>query len=849
VSQNTARRTRTEHSPQRGLGHCGRGNNILDMSPPHGARVLPAARLTTTGCGMSAGTPSGRTMRRARRALVPRTGRALAVWLTLAAIAMPAALLASQDPALAATGRRVAQNQVSVAITDMTPQQAAPGTTITVAGTVTNSSRQSISNLSVELLASRMPVSTSTELRPGSTDPDDPATTPVPGGSWEAGGPLQAGGTARWSVRVKANSIGMTTFGVYPLTVQAQTAQLQLGATTTYLPYVPARKGADGKSIPAPAKIAWVLPLIDKPLLDQPWQRSCAGTQARALAASLGSGGRLGELVAAGGDPTGTVDAYSAATGSGQAAQDRAVRSQQTQSLSSYDGVTWAVDPALLANVKALTTCGSLQPRWAAAARSWLAELRQVTAAEPMFLTPYGDPDVAALADTRLSGDVKKSIDLGQDIGQQILHRNLGSPPATVSSAGAQSEAAAIAWPPGGIAGYPTTEPLVANGVQTLLLSQSALPAEDPTVLRVLNDVGGYLNILLANEPLTRLLSAAGSAGKSTAGPATGGSAFATAQDFLAQTALAAQQNQPGAPIIVAPPQRWDPATGLTTELLAETASAPWLSPVSLTSLTAAKHIPQVPSSAFADSAARLGKYQLRKLAAADGGILQLDNMAAHPDSRLFLAVATIESSAWQGRSRKTARAMLRTVMTKIGQQERGVQIFAEPRVTLGGLKGSVPVSIDNRLGYAVQVRLKLSYSTATGVKITPDPGELTVQAHTAVTVRLHVQATEVGSTALTLSLQNQGGQPLLAQAQSMTVEATQVGVLGVIICAAALGVLLIAYAARAVRRGHPPGDAGDPVDPGPVADQGGDHRTEPAEPDTVMAERTELGTAGAPGP
>jgi Family of unknown function (DUF6049) len=785
-------------------------------------------------------------MRRAGRALLPRSGRALAVWLVLAAIAMPAALLASPDPAVAAAGKRVAQSQVSVAITDMTPQQAGPGTTITVTGTVTNSSRQPISNLSVQLLASRISVSTSAELRPGSTAQDDPASTPVPGGSWAAGGALQAGGKDNWSVKVKANSIGMTAFGVYPLTVQAQTTVAQLGAATTYLPYVPARKGAYGKTIPAQAKIAWVLPLLDKPLLDQPWQRSCSGAQARALAASLGKGGRLGELVEAGGNPAGTADAYSAATESRQTAQDRAVRSQQAQSLSSYDGVTWAVDPALLANVKALTTCGSLQPRWASTARSWLGELRQVTAAEPMFLTPYGDPDVAALAATRLSNDVKESIGLGQQIGQQILHRNLTPPSATARLSGAQSQAPAVAWLADGIAGYPTTEPLVAWGIQTLLLSQSALPAEDSTVLRVRNYVGGYLNILLANGPLTRLLSS----DSSTAAGSTRGSAFATAQDFLAQTALAAQQDQPGAPVVVAPPQRWDPATGLTTELLAETASAPWLSPVSLTSLTTAKHIPQVSSSAFANSAARLRKSQVRKLARADSGIRQLDNLAAHSDSKLFLAVATIESSAWQGKSRKTVRAMLSTVMSKIGQQERGVQIFAEPRVTLGGLKGSVPVSIDNRLGYAVKVRLKLTYSTATGVKITPDPDNVvTVPAHTAETVRLHVQATEVGSTALTLSLQNRSHQPLLAKAQSMTVEATQVGVLGVIIGAAALGVFLIAYAARAVRRGHPGGGAGDPADADPAADQGGDHSTAPAEPDTVMAERTELGTAGAPGP
>jgi hypothetical protein len=758
----------------------------------------------------------------------------------MAAIGVPAVLLASQVPAAAAAGRRLAHGQVSLTIASMTPQQAGPGGTVTLTGTVTNSTRQRISRLSVQLLASRTPVSPSTQLRPGSTPQEDPAITPVPKGIWKSSGALQPGGTDQWSVQVKANSIGMTRFGVYPLTAQAQTALAQLpdATATTYLPYVPAKKGPYGSSIPARTKIAWVMPLIDQPLLGQPWQGSCAGPQAEALAESLRGGGRLGQLVAAGGDSAGTADAYAAAAGSRRTAQNRAVESGQVQSLSSYDGVTWAVDPALLANVEALADCGSSQPRWAAAARKWLAELQQVTAAEPMFVTPYADPNVAALVSDGFTSDVSDSFKLGQDIGQQVLHRNFGSPTAAASSSGALGQAAGIAWPADGISGYATAEALVPSGVSTLLLSSSAMGAGQSTVLRALNGVGGYMTVLLANESLTRLLAAGGTAG----------SAFATSQDFLAQTALAAQQSQ-GAPVIVAPPQRFDPASGVPTDLLAETASAPWLTPVSLTSLAAGNHIPRVRWSAFTSSVAQISNHEQRKLRFVDSGIEQLDEMAATWDDSLSLAAATIESSAWQGKLRGNAWALLRTVISEINQQERGVQIFAESRVTLGGLKGNVPVSIDNRLDYAVKVRLRLQ-SQATGVSFTPlPPGPVTVPAHTAVTVKLHVQATEVGSSIVTMSLLDQSGQALPAQSQSMTVEATQVGVLGVIICAAALGVLLIAYAARAVRRAHPAEGADPSAGTGPDADQGRDQSTDPAEPDTVMAERTELGTAGAPGP
>ncbi|HUB42388.1 MAG TPA: DUF6049 family protein [Streptosporangiaceae bacterium] len=804
------------------------------MSPQHGPRVHPAARLTTAGAGAPR---RWTTALRAGRVRTPRAGRALAASLTLAAIGLPAAVLASQAPAAAAAGKRVAQRHVSVAITDMTPQHAGPGSTITVRGTVTNSSRQPISNLSVQLLASSTPLSTSAELRPGGAAQDDQAGRPVRRGIWKSGNELQPGSTDRWYVQVKASSIGMTRFGVYPLTARAQSAaEGPLAAAGTYLPYVPARKGPYGSSIPSRTKIAWALPLIDKPLLGQ----ACQGSQAQALAASLRGSGRLGQILEAAGDSAGTADAYSAAARSTGTARSGAVRSEQVQSLSAYDGVTWAVDPALLANVKALEGCGSSEPGWASTAKSWLTELRRVTAAEPVFFTPYADPDIGALISHNHLPDVRRAFTLGRSIGQQIL-------PATVRSSGVQSQASGIAWPADGVGGLTTVETLPAMGVTTLLVGSSALLAEQQsTVVRTLNDVGHHMTVMLANAPLSRLLAAGGS----TAAATTGGSAFATVQDFLAQTALTAEQDQPGGPIIVAPPQRWDPATGLAADLLAETASAPWLSPASLTSLAAGKHIPDVPDPGWAGSSARISKKELGRLDRVDHGISELDSMAAKPNDSLPLALATIESSAWRGKSQATARAMLTTVLSKIDKQESGVQIFAEPRVTLGGLKGSVPVSIDNRLGYAVKVALSLHSDTA-GVKITPVPdGVVTVPPHTALTVRLHVQATQVGSSTVTMSLLNKKFQPLPhPTVESMTIEATQVGVLGVIICAAAIGVLLIAYAARAVRRAHPAGGHSDPAGSDAAPDQGADHSTEPAEPDTVMAERTQLGAAGAPGP
>ncbi len=750
-------------------------------------------------------------------------GGPVAAMLAVAALVLPAVLLTSQGAASAAT-RQAASGQaetsqqqsqalVSIAITSMSPQWAVPGSTITITGSLRNTSRRPESHLTVQLFGSGSPVSSLAVLQEDASQPYSPADAALGGASWQLAGQLAAGVSVNWSVHVPGSVLGMTAFGVYPLAAQAQTAVgSPLATTTTYLPYEPAKKGPYASTRPAPAKIAWVWPLIDSPLLNEPWQSDCAGPQASAraaLAQSLSSGGRLSGLLEAGRTAAG-------------------------------HNITWAVDPALLANVKALTTCHSSEPRWARAASAWLTGLKAATAGQPVFVTPYGDPNVVALAGAGHGGDVKLSFQLGRDLAGRILGRSL-SPVGTAGTPVSLAQAAGIAWPAGGVPGYPALENLaIVDGVQTLLLSSSAFPAGQPTVTRTLDGGGSYMNLLLASDPITRLLGSAGSAP---------GAGFAAGQQLLAETALLADEGSPE-PIIAAPPHRWDPPAGLAGSLLAATALAPWLTSVSLPSLSSAKNIQAGAAPSGSAGKPSVSRSELRKLAALSRQIAQLQSIRARPDADLYFALFAVESSAWQGKSRATAKAMLGTLTGHIANEQQSVKIFAESRITLGGLKGSVPVSIDNSLGYAIKVKLQLQYSQASGVKITPDPQSLvTVPAHTAETIKLRVQAQEVGSTTVTMGLVSGSGQPLSDVTNRMTIQATQVGVLGTIIFAAALGIFLIASAARAVRRGRPAPAPDQPVSGRPADDHGDDGAACHAGPDTVMAERTELGTAGTPGP
>jgi hypothetical protein len=471
-----------------------------------------------------------------------------------------------------------------------------------------------------------------------------------------------------------------------------------------------------------------------------------------------------------------------------------------------------------------------------------------------MFVTPYADPNAGSLIGASLNGDASQSFIIGRTIASQILHRNLN--PATMSSTAAgPPDSAAIYWSPDGTARYTTLEGLAGiDGVRTAVLSSAAVASGSPTVSRYLNGGGGYISLALASQSLTQLLSDS----------STTMSAFATGQQFLAQTALLAQQD-PGQPIVVAPPQRWDPRQGVAAELLAATASASWLSPASLTSLTSARNLHRMPSGALRTDGPTLGKYEKQLLDSADSAVAQLELIKVGTDQALYQRIATYESSAWQGTAKSVVLRQLKSFGQSLTAQEHDVQIVAEKRVTMGGLRGSVPVSIHNGLGYQVRVRLSASAPNGVRVAVSP-PGLITVQPHDSLTVRLHVTASTVGSNTVSMVLLNKNGQRLTAGADSakMTIQATQVGVLGAIVCAIALGIFLIAYAARAVRRGRPaPADeAADTEAAADLAATGranteaadspprdvADQSTARAEPDTVMGEQKELGAAGTPG-
>lgn len=718
-------------------------------------------------------------------------------WTAVALALMPAALtLAAAGPASAsaAAGSQPSGGSlpVSIAITSITPGYVMPGKPVIVAGSVTNTSRAPITGMTVRLRSSGTPFANRDALQvyaDGAPVPDFPvsrAVTPIPGA-------LAPHTTAHWSITLRAGQLGITEFGVYPLAAEADSSSGKALLTSrTFLPYWPGKRSLD----PVRQNIAWIWPLISPPQ-----QSACDGLLTNKLAGSLGAGGRLAGLLAVG-------RAYSASA-----------------------HLTWAVDPALLSSARTMTMpykfggaadCAGRSRRPASqAAKDWLSGLKSATANQPVFVTPYADADVAALSHRGLDDDLGRAFTAGRATASKILGRTFASP-GLAASGGGSRQLTGLAWPADGIANYGVVNSLAVNGVSTVVLDSTTMPPSPSqnftpsAVTTTPSGAGPLLHVLLADDTITQVL------GTANRGSAPAGTSFAVAQRFLAETAMITAE-RPGLArsVVVAPPRDWNPPPGLASRLLASTVTAPWLAAVSLPQLTAAgpgrgqvhRQLLQVTSKD------ELRPALLARVRRLDKSAALLQSIRVQQDPALSTAIMAVESSAWRGSKARARRAwhLAGRISAYLASQESSVVIIRSGRITLGGLSGTLPVSISSSLPYPVKVRLRVTLPRGGRITVALPPGDVNIPRDADVTVRLHVRAAKLGSTTIQLSLLTPEGAPLPGKPVSLTVQATHFGTLALAIICVALGVFVVASVRRAFRHGRgeaPPPDSGGP-DPG----------------------------------
>jgi Family of unknown function (DUF6049) len=682
---------------------------------------------------------------------------------------------AQAAPAQAGQGRSHSQGGVTLAIDSISPQTAKADSTVVVSGTVTNGTSAALAGLSVQLYSSDTQF-TARETMDGYVDATSTPYLASEGAPFAFTGSIGAGSTATWHAEFTAAAAGMSGFGVYPVEAElASAADTVLGSERTLLPYWPASATAISK-----LKIAWIWPLID-----QPHHQACPALTDNDLAASVGSGGRLGTLLAA-----------------GSAAPDA--------------DLTWAIDPALLSDVSTMTkpyqvggsaaNCSGAAAKPAStAAATWLKSLTASTASAPVIITPYANVDTAALVHQGLTSDLKSAYQLGEEVSGRVLNRSFSTD---------------VALPAGGLADQAVLTALAANEhVSSVVLSSSEMPpagdgfTPDDAVTSIHTMAGTAMNVLLADRTLTSLLA-------QIRPNMTKASQFALEQQFLAETAMiAAEAPDLARSVVVSPPETWGPSMSLASDLLRESTNAPWLQPTALGSLTGHQSRP-APAVSQHSSRELSAKYLAGALGPVETQLnvyrSMLYNAPVDYKRGLSAALAATQSSAWRGgkKSEQGGLTLVSGLKAYVRNAEDQVRIISsEEQVQMAGASGDLPVTIQNDLipqnglpGLAIEVTLNAGVTTAANVTSTltlSRPKSVIIPAGQAHLVKLAIHSATQGPHSITLSLTSANGTVLAFAGTKLTVDSTRYGQAILILISGAIGLLLLTSAFRSSRRKH----------------------------------------------
>jgi hypothetical protein len=674
--------------------------------------------------------------------------------------ALVIALLLSGGPALAATpspspsggrahtthasrGRQPAPKPpVAVTVGSIRPGgYLRAGSTLRVRGRLVNQSQSAYQQVSVRLRFSSHAMTTRGELEAYADGKG--ADPPQAGAPRVVSTTLQVGGQHSWSLALPVRQMGLGTFGVYPISVEVlNAANVVLGHQRTFVTYYPAGTPA------LRTKVAWVWPLID-----QPHRADDATFVDDRLERQLGSGGRLSNLVSA--------------------------------AAHTSTPLSWLIDPSLvddathMGDTNGYTITNDVKRPQSVAANDWLTSLHSAVLGDRLIATPYADPDVLALAQRRMSGDVKLAAQQGM--------RTLGA----AHLGGATSS---VAMPPDGLADQATLSSLVASGSRTILLSSAILPdsrletfTPDPTVNK--NVAGTNVKLVAYDDTLRKIL------GADTHAP--GGTLLAE-QRFLAETAMiTGEAPQHPRTVVITPPRRWTPSPAFAKAVLNYTAKAPWLRPVQLSDVETLRASgrtfqPQ-------KGGAGLSKNYLKQVGELRDRVQLFTSIFTPPTSDFTLGIPRTESSAWNGQSRAGKR--VRDTLKKRLEKDASKIKVLNDGITLVGKSGRIPITISNGLNRGtVAVTLHAYSQNDTRLRVNSVDRPLVLEPGHKDQVTLDMKASANGMAYVNLELLTPGGRAF-GGAHVLHVNATGYGRTALLITGVSLAVLFVGVAIRVVRR------------------------------------------------
>ncbi len=712
-----------------------------------------------------------------------RSGRPIALRVVRRTIPFLAGLLvlvttALTGPATSAAAGQPAQEvaaaapDVSVLIDTLTPLSPGPRDTLRITGRVVDRSAGDLTSVSVALHMGSA-ISSRTDLHALRAAPvaqllAQPEPTQI------GSGELATGHALRFSMSFKISDLRSKGLlpdpGVYPTQVTATGIRngdfrpSDLATASTFVPFIPTT-AAD----PA-TPLAWLVPLTDDPTLLADGQFTSTG-----LTESVTDKGRLKKL----------LDALQSAASASVTLDPAVIR---TLSLAANGKYVVAVPGTLNGRVEPAST----------AAKNWLTKLLASSNVDVIPL-PYDNVDVEAL----LHNGGRTLAEEASGRGKDVLTLGLAHTTTTVTTD--------IAVPPGGLvdavgAQYYRT----AAKAKALVLAPDAVPSTGDNPGASAKSSSTPAQLLLSDDVLNRLV---------TAGVPAGDTPRLAEQEVIAELAeahiedrVATSSGKSGSPrpLLIEPPDGWNPNAAWFTQLLTDTARLPWLTQTSVSALldspTESRAELQYPTGArAAEVPAPLVQSSLTITANTSG--LFTDPKAVgqaqpqSPDSIVQpirdAALAAV-SSSWRDDPNRAYpfRNSAEVALTSLAQQ---VKVVASPQVTLTSRSGKVPVTLENDLGAAVDVSLVLTSLDKSRVS-SDTVVRRTVRAGQKVQVEVEVKAASAGTFPVRLTLYTADGRQLGTSVQVL-VRSTRYGVVATIFTIVALSLLGLAVLFRAVRR------------------------------------------------
>ncbi|MFF8609908.1 DUF6049 family protein [Streptomyces sp. NPDC015346] len=655
---------------------------------------------------------------------------------------------------------------VDVSLDTLSPSAPVEGDTLTVSGTLTNKSSQTVTDARVDLrVGPRMTSRSQIEQvsgRTGFRQGSDPAPL---GGTYTVKIPrLAAGLSTEFILSLPVAKLGLDDAGVYQLGVSlsgrttAQPGDRVLGIERTFLPYQP--EATEKKT-----QLTYLWPLISSARVSAQTGTDDQRTpvfENDDLAAEIAPGGRLDHMVTLGKELP----------------------------------VTWVIDPDLLATVEAMTRSYQVKSGTTtvpgtnqAVAKRWLDSLEKAVVDRKIVALPFADPDIASLAHR------------GKDVPGSLSHLQPATELAatTVETILHVKPSTDFSWPVEGAVDPSIMDVATSAGAHKVIARSDSFRDALPYTPTAARPIGGGTTAVVSDAYLSTAFE--GDLVRT-------GSATLAVQEFLAQSlAVTLEQPDQQRSVVVAPQRMPTTAQAQTMASALRGLSAQrWTEPLDLIAAAAVKPDPDastsVPGAARYPQALRRQELPVQAFRDMKDTREELDDFkviltqADRVVTPFGTAISREMSTSWRGQAPSASLYRIE-VLDYLRALTEEVRLIEKSDLMLSGRSATIPVTVQNKLLQGVDhLVLRLTSGNKTRLNLNGgDPiAELPVRisAGHSQSVKFTASANANGPVPMTAQLFTEDGTPY-GQPMTFTVKVSEITPTVMLVLAG--GVLLLVLA------------------------------------------------------